>query len=329
MLKLPRIISRTMRSLTESDRFHAYEWKYLLLFCIYPIFEGILGRKYLDHFLKLSEAMHILCSCEISAEKLDRADELLKSYVIEFEEIFGKENMVFNVHLLLHTTECVRTNGPLFAYSNYSTEDNLGHLVSFVKGKTDALSQIVNRYWLEKNLFSHIQKSIDAKNYYEFIQYQHFKNITKTKKFLLVGKSRCAIYDTDAMKQLQDLNFELNNETQIYRAVFLNFKIYFESIKCSEPKLTNDSFVCIPEENIFGEILYVVLKNEEVFFLINNKYEIKENGCRISKCLIELRERTGNHYAIVNSTSVKSKFALCETSSSIVCSEFPNLFERN
>lgn len=329
MLKLPRIISRTMRSLTESDRFHAYEWKYLILFAAYPILYGILKDKYIDHILKLIEAIHILSSNKISMENINRAEELLQSYVFEFEEIFGKEQMVFNVHLLLHTAECVRKNGPLFAYSNYSTEDNLGHLVTFVKGNTDVLSQIANRYWLEKNLHSHLEESSMAKSYYDSIKYQHFKNITKIGQFLLVGKSRNVAHDENVQENLQKLQFEFDDDTIIYRAVFINFKIYYETVECSKQKLTNDSFICIPEENVFGEILFVVVRKECVFFVVNNKYEIKANGRKISTYVIELSEKSENEHLIINASSVKSKYALCKTESITVCSEFPNIVERN
>lgn len=319
-----------MRSLTESDKFHAYEWKYLLLFAAYPILHGILGDKYLNHILKLIEATHILCSTKISTEKINRAEQLLQSYVLEFEEIFGKQNMVFNVHLLLHTAECVRKNGPLFCYSNYSTEDNLGHLVSFVKGKTDVLSQIVNRYWLEKNLLFHIQESATTKSYYESIQYQHFKNVTKIGQFLLVGKSRKVSSDSNTKEALQKLHFDFNDETMIYRAVYINFKIYYETIDCSDQKLTNDSFVCIPEVNVFGEILYVIVQNECIFFVINNQYEIKASGKRIGTYVIELQKKSNrDNLIILNASIVSSKYALCDTGSMIMCSEFPNLFERN
>lgn len=329
MLKLPRIVSRTFRSITEADRFHAYEWKYILLLGLFPTLTGILGPKYLVHFLKLGEAIHILCSTSISTERLNKAEDLLKSYVIEFEEIYGKENMVFNVHLLLHTADCVRKNGPLFGYSNYSTEDNLGHLVSFVKGTTDAVSQITNRYMLERNLFFHLQRSAMAKDYFKHIECQHFKNVTKIGQFLLVGKSQFVVRDKNIQEKLQQLHFAFNDETKFYRAVFINLKVYFETVECAERKMTNDSFICIPEENIFGNILYVVVKGEEVFFVIKNEYEIKTNGRKISTYVIELDKKIANEYLVISSVSVRSKFALCITESLVICSEFPNIIERN
>lgn len=102
---------------------------------------------------QLIDATHILCSSKISREKLQLAQNLLCSFVQDFEILYGESNMYFNIHLLLHLTDCVRFIGPLFAYSNYSFEDNIGHLVKLHKGTTDVASQISEKYILEKIFF--------------------------------------------------------------------------------------------------------------------------------------------------------------------------------
>lgn len=45
-LKLPRIISRNLRPLSEREYFKSYEWKYILLFAAYPILEPFLPERY-------------------------------------------------------------------------------------------------------------------------------------------------------------------------------------------------------------------------------------------------------------------------------------------
>lgn len=48
MLRLPNIISRTLRPISEKEYYRAYEWKYLLLFA-YPVLYGILNDGYVLH----------------------------------------------------------------------------------------------------------------------------------------------------------------------------------------------------------------------------------------------------------------------------------------
>lgn len=136
------------------------------------------------------DATHILCSSEISLERLQYAETLLSSFVDDFEEIYGESNMVFNVHLLSHLADCVRHIGPLFAYSNYSFEDNIGHLVSLHKGTTDVSTQICKKYLMERNLFHYIASSRHAQEYYEDIDSKNkFSACCAIGDSLLIGKA--------------------------------------------------------------------------------------------------------------------------------------------
>lgn len=45
-IRLPNTIRRHFRPLSEREYFHAYEWKFILLFAAYPILKGILHERY-------------------------------------------------------------------------------------------------------------------------------------------------------------------------------------------------------------------------------------------------------------------------------------------
>lgn len=272
--------------------------------------------------LKLIGAVHILCRNQIKRSELQRARELLEEFVDEYEEIYGHINMVFNVHLLLHTTDCVQKNGPLFAYSNYCFEDNIGHLISFVRGPTDVLAQIVDRYTLEKILMAKISKSPKTREFHERIQHHTFSSITRIGGNYLVGEPKTI-----------EMNFILrylgqDNQTlvKMYRAIFVDNDVYFEILSTSSSKRSHDSFVCNPIENIFGEITHILIINGSAYFIVNNKY--RPINLHPLSCFIELMEREGETI-IVKPSLVCSKFALMKTDKIITCSEFPNMFEKN
>lgn len=56
-----------------------------------------------------------------------------------------------NVHLIKHLSENVRTAGPLWAYSLYAAESNMGRLIRSKSGKTSYLQQIAFSYCIERS----------------------------------------------------------------------------------------------------------------------------------------------------------------------------------
>lgn len=275
----------------------------------------------------LVEAAHILNRTTISHINLNQAEELLNSFVHEFEENYGTVNMVYNVHLLLHTADCVRDNGPLFCYSNYSFEDYIGHLKKYVRGPTDVASQITERYLLEKTLQTHLNESEIARNFQQEIEHKQFAMVSKLGGSLLIGKGKRINHEAD-LNILRDFHFNNIEEIRSYRAVYLNSKMYFEAATPrSLGKRTDDTFLCNINENIFGEIKYILVSQQEIFFLVNNKYCIKPDAQR-QISFVELLEQP-EQFRVLPASEVITKHALIKTNDIVICSEFPNLFERN
>lgn len=174
-----------------------YKYRYLdfesLGISLHLLQNQLLFCRYAVHFAKLVDSMHILNSTQvhISESKRKKANKLLLSFVEDFEDLYGEDNMVYNVHQLKHVGECVVRNAPLFTYSNYPMEDYIGHLVSFVKGTTDVSSQICSRYLLEKNLHFILQKSQLALEFYRSIESRlSFSISRKVNESLVIGKPK-------------------------------------------------------------------------------------------------------------------------------------------
>lgn len=106
------------------------------------------------------EAYYIVNTLNISPADLDKADELIHSFLIEFQNLYGEERMTYNIHLLSHYIECVRRNGPLPLYTNYPMEDNIGHLVGVVKGTTDVVAQCCTKCLMERGLLKRLTVSM-------------------------------------------------------------------------------------------------------------------------------------------------------------------------
>lgn len=276
--------------------------------------------------MKLVEATHILCSTQITDDQLNKSAELLQSYVHEFEDNYGQENMLFNVHLLLHTTKCVRKNGPLFTYSNYLFEDYIGVLARSVLGPTDIVSQVTTRYLMTKNLERHLQDSPSAKAFNNRIAHNHYSVTWKYGNFIFVGKPT-EVNDTIVCQFIQnELQVNVAQEVCAYRAVFIDKKIFFETVNESDKKKTSDAFVCIPENNIYGEIICIIKERQYVHFVINNKYKLDEIA--IQPFIYKLIPKE-DELCLIQATDLHHKYALVKTNKMIICAKFPNLYERN
>lgn len=145
-------IKRKARSLTHRSKFKANELRSMLLYYLPVCLRGILPKPNYDHFMQLSSSIYTLLGTSISKEQLDKTEEDLNEFVLEYEKAYGPEAIVMNVHLLRHLVHCVRNHGPLWTQSAFHFEDFNGYLLSFVKGPNDVLLQIYTKYLLQKSI---------------------------------------------------------------------------------------------------------------------------------------------------------------------------------
>lgn len=278
--------------------------------------------------MKLVEAIHILCSTQITEDQLIKADDLLRAYVEEFESNYGEQNMLFNVHLLLHTVQCVRKNGPLWTCSNYAFEDYIGVLARSVLGPTDIVSQITGRYLMKKSLDFHLQTSSEpVKIYHDTIQHKHFSKTWKYANFLFVGNPN-TVTDPIVYDLIQnEMEMNIAEEISAYRAVFVDDKVFYETAEESEKYKTHDAFVCNPDLEIYAEIKFIIKAMRDVFFVINNKYKLDES-MGIKPYIYRLIEKEDD-LRLIRPSVLDFKYAFVKTDKIITCAKFPNLYERN
>lgn len=280
---------------------------------------------------KLVDATHILCGVHITFEKIDEAERLLHSFCDDFEILYGEFNAVFNVHLLRHIADCVRNIGPLFTYSNYNFEDQIGHLISLHKGTTDVATQICEKYLLEHNLFKFIANSPIAKSYIDDIDgKQKFSIIRKVEESVLIGKAKNPSQLTEEERSyiVDTLNEIVDIQIDEYSSVLLNGKIFYEKLN-GKRKRTSDSFVFCSDNNHFGQIHSIFVIRDKLYFLVDEKFDIiiePKNNCQF---LFYLKECNHLNLRIVKSKYISSKFVFLKFNNTMTCSKFPNMYERN
>jgi hypothetical protein len=109
------------------------------------LFNKTLPSKYYKHFILLHVAVKLL-SCELwCIDDNSFANDLIRRFVVQSEQLYRKSFISYNVHALLHVANDVIRFGPLDRYSSYRFENFYGHVSSLVKDSSRSLQQLVKR----------------------------------------------------------------------------------------------------------------------------------------------------------------------------------------
>lgn len=151
-------VTRIPRSLDDLTHWKSSEYRNFLLYWGIPILKGILTPSLFGHFGLLVRGIYLLSKECISTNDLQDAEKCLLSFVELYTELYDERGMTLNVHNLVHLTDCVRNNGPLFVNNCFTFEDFNGFLIKHIHGTQSVDSQLLNTVALMKAtplLFNH------------------------------------------------------------------------------------------------------------------------------------------------------------------------------
>ena len=157
-IKPPKFVHRMPRSVSDLLHWKASELKHFLFFYSIPVFEGIMRMDYFEHYILLLTAVTMLNSSEIQVFEVAVAENFLKKFVRQFENLYGIQFCSINVHQLLHLCECVRNLGPLWAHTCYEFEDINGKLLKLIHGTDHLDTQVANYHTRFIKMFRHVQE---------------------------------------------------------------------------------------------------------------------------------------------------------------------------
>lgn len=168
-LKPTNNFRRFPRSILDISDFKASEVMDLVFYYLRYSLVGLLETKILKNFEKLSGGCYILCKEAMSIVEKKRGCDYLIEFADEFEEIYGRGAVTMNIHLLRHYQNMIDHCGPLWAYSLFAFENNIGILKSKVNGTTDYLDQIAKSYAASKTPYDEcvkpaVNRGIELKN---------------------------------------------------------------------------------------------------------------------------------------------------------------------
>jgi hypothetical protein len=167
-MKPPSTISRAPRSITLRSYWKASEWRNWLLMYAVLCLNGILPAPYLQHFISFVCAIDILNGTSVSALDLKLAEEMLQYFVREFENLYAKCNLSYNVHQLVHLADTVRCWGPLWTTSAFPFETGNGMLLKLFNGTQGLPAQVSRRFTVFRNLPIMASRFINSATIHQF-----------------------------------------------------------------------------------------------------------------------------------------------------------------
>lgn len=301
-IKACSFIKRKPRSLSKRDQFKASELRSLLLYFLPVSLRGILRLEFYEHFMKLSMSVYVLLKKDISDDELEEVEDVLKEFVLEYEQLYGSENVVMNTHLVQHLVHSVRNHGPLWTHSAFHFEDFNGVITKFVKGTTDVLLQVSSKYLLLKKL------QLNTSN--DFIA-----------TFELLGKSVKINVDESDSKALSNKKIRLVENWMFVYKRLLKSKRTFTSIAYSKAKKTVDYFVSFTNGSL-GIIKYY-FKIEDIIYVMVEQYGVR-------RMVGHIREMQAlNQNIVMNAKNIVTKYIYMKIEGRHWLVNEPNEFERD
>lgn len=122
------------------------------MFYSLPCLYGFLPRIFHAHLAQLSFSVFLLLKEVVLEQDTQEAEERLRIFVMQMENLYGHSSVTFNVHQLLHLSKSVRMFGPLRATSTFSFEDGNGRILRLVSAAKGVPMQIAERLVMRETL---------------------------------------------------------------------------------------------------------------------------------------------------------------------------------
>lgn len=162
---IPSDFTRKPRLLKFLDHFKATELRMFALYLAIVMFKKCgMSDKHYEMFKLFFCGYRILMGVDgnCSLEDCDIAEKLFSDFVKEFHDNFSE--LSYNFHCLLHLTDMVRKNGPLFRYSAYPFENFYQLFRHWIRKPSDIFKQIWTRWNQNRGIVT--RKNEKKKSFY-------------------------------------------------------------------------------------------------------------------------------------------------------------------
>ena len=236
-VKWPTEYPRLRREIQQFAFFTASEYKNYMHHISIFIYKNILPEKFYDHYLLYVLFVRILSKPSISNANIVYASELIHRFVSEFKDLYGTENMTFNLHCHLHLPMQVLKFGGFDKLNVFPLEGYFKTCRALYFGTTGIAEQILRNTAKKHQLFflenhAHIFVTHPKLQYvYQKITKSTYQNVTAMKKLTLKRLEEFEEQEQEAIAaklREHDLEFKTSLKCTINGlSNYLNFQINF------------------------------------------------------------------------------------------------------
>lgn len=124
----------------------ADQWKnWICIFSPYSLY-GILPLEHWYCWWLFIQACHMICKKRVSLSECKQGQAFIVEFCKSFENLYGKENLVINMHLACHLHECMMDYGPLHAFWCFGFERFNGILGSYPNNHQNISVTIMKKF---------------------------------------------------------------------------------------------------------------------------------------------------------------------------------------
>lgn len=150
---IPSEFCRKPRSFCEILRWKSTEFRQFALYTGIVVLKDLVDDDTYYHFLLFHCAYRLLACPDNCIENTNCAQALLEEFVSNFELIYGEEHLTYNIHNLLHISDCVKQFGSVDKFAAYPFENYMQILKKQIRKPSKVLQQLYNRS-IERNDFT-------------------------------------------------------------------------------------------------------------------------------------------------------------------------------
>ncbi len=137
--------SRRGQSMDNICFWKAREFRLFLLYTGPIVLKKVLSEEKYNHFILFHTGMRLLSNPSSNRDQIEKAGIILKEFVSEFGRIYGKHNLCYNIHSLIHLYLDCLIFGCAESFSAYRFESFLGGMKKVVRSGSRPLAQWARR----------------------------------------------------------------------------------------------------------------------------------------------------------------------------------------
>lgn len=318
------------RTIYSWHKWKATEWRNWALYDMLPCLENVVPPHVHSFLAKLSEALYILNQSSILLEELQHCKLLLREFHVEFEQIFGRIHMTYNLHLLVfHLPDSVFEHGPGWALSADIFEAMNFDISRFVTSPKDIQLQIAVRFLIQNFVLNSLHDDLVNDKTKNFVRslLQRSNNFYRMENFHALSTFDRGPLLPRGLEILRSAGFDDVEEIVVFTKVQI-YGVEYRSYVRNNPFKFCNSNLCYDNDS-FGRIKKIVAfisQNERRFGCM---VQVFENTNRAFQTSHMKDVRLTNEIIFVDCSRILAPAFIIETALGKRAVAVSNLWERD